>query len=475
MLTLILLILLFSLAQGEVIYDPQISCDKFREEWIETESSLPVSINMIPTRSSCQEGQVRENPFLNDAIRRLNYYRSIAGLELAVLNHTNQIIAQECSLMLAMNQNRNSPEARVSPDPHTQHPGWVCAPEEAKNIARMSNLYNGQSVANVNFYWQTTPAHIINGMMIDTFSSKQGHRQLMLCPDSQDLAIGHICYPGNDFGSTDGRYFCGGCHWMTRAVGQNSHPIKMPSHGFVAWPIGAIPKSTVAYTDGRFFWSFAVYHQFSEEPRVTINGQNAAESNVVYALCWAYRPGESVDHLSWIRFRPSQVSLNQVLNIKVETADRQKSWTYNVQIVDCDEYPSPTPYPTRYPTPYPTRYPTYKPTSYPTVNPTKTPRPSVSPTEIPGPTVSPTETPIPTVSPTSEPIAKKNNYETAMVVGFTLLSFVVVFLCGIALYLFVRDKQKQERIDKVPQHRDVDENYFWKTFTGMTDREMDNF
>ena len=65
----------------------------------------------------------------------------------------------------------------------------------------------GQSLAGLNWMWQTTPAHILAGFVSDFSSSKVGHRQNVLCPNLDDVSFGHVCYKE----SQTTRHFCGGC------------------------------------------------------------------------------------------------------------------------------------------------------------------------------------------------------------------------------------------------------------------------
>ena len=144
---------------------------------------------------------MQTNPFLNDALRRLNFYRWLVGLQYATISAARQVRAppcgalarvcvsaclatrdagpladqaesQKCALMVAKNNNPASPDyhattdvgaaaaaaalaaialddqqrrtrAARAPQVHSSWPGWVCQSTAATNMATKSNVYNG--------------------------------------------------------------------------------------------------------------------------------------------------------------------------------------------------------------------------------------------------------------------------------------------------------------------------------------------
>ena len=293
----------------------------------------PVSTGV--NHGSCQEGSVPQNPFLDDALRRMNFYRWMVGLQYASIDTTKQSHSQECALMMAKNYNQASPDYHYSSVPHSSWPNWVCATNNAKQMATDGNIYAGQSLAGLNWMWQTTPAHILAGFVSDFSSSKVGHRQNVLCPNLDDVSFGHVCYKE----SQTTRHFCGGCQ---HAYGRNSNTLppkvtcSAPS-GFVAWPPhGAVP-TTVLSTSSNFQWSFATLEPVSgafNSFTVEVNGQVKSASRV-YALCtgsgMADAAGRSMVH---IVFKPGTYSVGSTISVVVRASSY--TWSYYVTPVDCD-------------------------------------------------------------------------------------------------------------------------------------------
>jgi hypothetical protein len=107
--------------------------------------------------TTCGAGYVVDPPFLSDALRRMNYYRWLVGLQPVTIDPTAQSNGQLCALMMAKNNNTASPDQHNSPDVHSAWPDFVCAPPGATSEAMNSNVYSGESVSGLDFLWQTTP------------------------------------------------------------------------------------------------------------------------------------------------------------------------------------------------------------------------------------------------------------------------------------------------------------------------------
>jgi hypothetical protein len=307
--------------------------------------------------ATCQPGTLAAR-FQDDALRRWNFNRWLVGLKPASISATNHAKAQECALMMAVNLNTASPSYKAeyaNRDPHTQHDGWRCATSGAKEGAQLSNIYAGQSSANLGFLWQTTPAHIHSGFVVDTSSSKQGHRQNVLCPNLDDIGIGHVCF---EEASTQ-RSFCGGCQW---AYGRNSNPLPAAINGnpsgFVAWPPhGAVPTELFPSWD-LVYWSFATLASpagIFDSWSIKINGVNAVSASKVDVLCnGSGMPGYSASTpLTWFRFKNAQqsyvVGQSYLVQVTGTGAGTTRTWQYTFKPTNCAALP-PTP-PTPPPTP----------------------------------------------------------------------------------------------------------------------------
>ena len=330
-------------------------CNKFNNEWKNTYGdglkwmwgAVPVAENY--NAPACQEGTIATR-FLDDTMNRLNFNRWLAGLKPATIDATNAGKAQECALMMAMNYNTQSPWYKAeyaSRDPHTQHSGWICATSGATEGAQLSNIYAGQSSSGLGFLWQTTPAFILSGFTTDTSSTKQGHRQNVLCPNLDDVGIGHICF---EDASTQ-RSFCSGCQW---AYGRNSNGLPAPINGnpsgFVAWPPhGAVPTDVFPSWD-QVYWSFAT---FADPPgifdtfSIKINGADAVSAEKVAVLCDGNgAPGYTGSTpLTWFKFKNAAKSYvaGQSYTVQViGSGAGTRTWQYTFTPTDCASLP-PTP------------------------------------------------------------------------------------------------------------------------------------
>jgi hypothetical protein len=217
-------------------------CARFSADWFtdyapgrfdDTNWNAPQSITTGDAFASCAPGTVKPL-FLNDATTRLNFYRWLVGLQAANVSPTNQIKSQKCALMMARSQNTGSPQYVESIDPHTVHTGFTCQDADAREAAQFGNIYNGQSVPGLDYLWQTTPAHVLAGFVVDTSSFKVGHRQNVLCPNLADTSFGHVCF----LEPTTTRYLCGGCQMVYgaqrqrpagRAAGQPERLRRLPA------------------------------------------------------------------------------------------------------------------------------------------------------------------------------------------------------------------------------------------------------
>lgn len=401
---------------------------------------VAVSPGVDPVR--CHAAQVVEEPFLNDALRRLSFIRWLTGLQDVSLNREAQQQYQQCALMMAMNGNAKSPYYHPSDDPHTDHDQWLCRdPPSTRTAASQGNIYYGQSVSGLQFEWQTTPADILAAFVDDYGSWKQGHRQSILCPNLAYATFGHVCF----YDDVTQRHFCGGCQAALQRDTKSMTP-----RGYIAWPpAGYVPHQLVS---AHIYWSFAVMLRPSQAGSVTVfvNRQPLADVQRVPALCDGRGIGQSDAQqwqadgttMQWIRFKPpSDAVEHAVISVRVvwsndDGGSSSNEWQYTIRRVDCSQItsaptPSPTPLPpaTLSPTPAPTPMP---PTPVPTTLATSAPTPPTSlPTTLPPQTSLPTSLPPPTPLPTPLPLptnktpttyldtSSSTTFETASLVSTT--------------------------------------------------------
>jgi hypothetical protein len=107
-----------------------------------------------------------------DAIRRLNLYRWLAGMDAVTLNQENSALAQAAAVIMHANR-------RLS---HTPDRSWACWTPEGEEGAT-SNLALGID----------HPADAIDGYMIDYGDNNRavGHRRWFLLPNLADVGVGH--------------------------------------------------------------------------------------------------------------------------------------------------------------------------------------------------------------------------------------------------------------------------------------------
>jgi len=402
--------------------DERTVCERFRSQWRTTYApdsltdvnwNAPRAVSPGATPDTCAPGVVPDEPFVGDALRRLNHYRWLSGLPNATIDAGNQRASQRCALMMAMNLNRDSPYAHATTDPHTDHEGWQCAPADAREAARYGNVYAGQSYPSLGYLWQTTPARIVHGFVDDYSSSKVGHRQNVLCPHLDDVSLGHACF----FDPVTERHFCGGCQW---AYGRRAGAPRLASDFYVAWPPDGPIARELLPQHPMFYWSVAAFapRSSASELRVAvrINGVDA-RAQLVAGLCLARDVAPRTgDELRWARFRAPSYELGDELRVDVEwrmaAGAAARTWSYTVRPIDCETVTS---VPTRTPTERPTRAPTERPTRAPTERPTRVPTDRPTPAPTPPPTRAPTERPtrVPTRRPTLSPTAQPTRAPTA--------------------------------------------------------------
>ena len=211
----------------------------------------------------------------------------------------------------------------------------------AQDVAPRSSIFASQSVVDLTFLWQVTPAFLLSIFVSDPQSSKVGHRQGVLCPNLAAPTFGHVCFPE----ATTRRSFCGACQ---HTDGRNNHalPPKItcdaPS-GFVAWPPhGAVPTELLPAADW-FVWSFATF-----EPRpgafdtfsVTVDNQPVLAWRMAALPCTGAGMSDAAGRgLVWVGFSPPLYTSNTTtMNVVVRATGagaNNARWAYSVTPVSC--------------------------------------------------------------------------------------------------------------------------------------------
>ena len=167
--------------------------------------------------ASCASGSVTAS-YRTAVLRRINYFRAMAGLPTVQLDTTLSTKAGEAALMMVANNT-------LSHDPPVT---WLCYTADGAEAASRSNLFLGRS-----------GPEAIDGYIEDEGATNPaaGHRRWLLHPPTARMGMGDI--PGQ----TNALWVVGGAG---RAV--------VPRDGYVAWPPkGYVPRSLVFPR-----WSFAL-------------------------------------------------------------------------------------------------------------------------------------------------------------------------------------------------------------------------
>jgi uncharacterized protein YkwD len=179
--------------------------------------SVGVADKWTGSVASCDSGSVSA-AYQAAVLRRVNFFRAMAGLPAVQLDATYSAKAGEAALMMAANN-------ALSHDPPAS---WLCYTAAGAEGAGNSNLALGVS-----------GPEAIDGYMQDggTTNSAVGHRRWLLHPAATRMGLGDIPERANALWVVDE---------AARAV--------TPRNGYVAWPPkGYVPKPLVFER-----WSFAL-------------------------------------------------------------------------------------------------------------------------------------------------------------------------------------------------------------------------
>ncbi len=177
-------------------------------------------------------------------ISRINFYRSMAGVEAdVVLSHEQSMEAQHAALMM-------SAEGRLT---HTPGEDFACFDETGQRAAANSNLYLGR-----------TGPSAIDGYVEDPGDRNRdvGHRLTVLHPPTDTMGVGHVA-------GSNGHYPSNALWVFDEHVFDDTAPTREPS-GFVAWPPRGFLPERLVYPR----WSFALHEADMSDAEVTmmVNG-----------------------------------------------------------------------------------------------------------------------------------------------------------------------------------------------------------
>jgi len=185
-------------------------------------SSEGVPVNWTGDHGTCSAGNTSRD-FRHAVLRRINYFRAMAGISTVVLEDEYNRKAQAAALMMSVNR-------RLS---HSPTPDWLCYSSDGAQGAGSSDLYLGV------FGWNA-----ISGYMRDPGGGNYfvGHRRWILYPQTQRMGTGDI--PNTQYPAANALWVFDSNTWETRPPTRD---------GFVAWP----PPGYVPYQVVFARWSFS--------------------------------------------------------------------------------------------------------------------------------------------------------------------------------------------------------------------------
>lgn len=147
----------------------QAALDFYMNEYLASEN---VPANWTGDVANCNAGTTSAE-FKAAVLRRVNYFRAMAGMPNVSLNDTYNAKAQAAALMMSANDALS----------HTPPPTWTCYTADGYDGADNSNLSIGRY----------GPAATV-GQMMDSGTGNYfvGHRRLILYPPTQQMGTGDI-------------------------------------------------------------------------------------------------------------------------------------------------------------------------------------------------------------------------------------------------------------------------------------------
>ena len=271
----------------------------YQEEYLGSANTDP---DWTGDHDSCDAGETSE-VFRSDVLRRINYYRSMAGIPaLTGLDPTYNSKAQAAALMMSVNDKLS----------HTPDDSWLCYTPAGDEAAGSSNLYLG-------IYGPAA----IRGYIYDpgTTNTSVGHRRWILYPQTQLMGSGDIP-PTDDYRAANALWVFDQNIWEPRPETRET---------FVAWP----PPGYVPYQVVYPRWSFAYDEADFSQATVSMTRMGQPLGVVQYTPVNGY--GENT--LVWepqVSFTdpPAEDTTYQVTVSQVLIDGQPQTFTYTVIIFD---------------------------------------------------------------------------------------------------------------------------------------------
>lgn len=259
---------------------PQMVCERFQRDFATTSQQV---FDPGQGQAACDPGTI--DPVAHDdAMRRLNLYRWLVGVEPAGVDWGNQATSQAAAFMMHVNN-------RLS---HSPDSSWTCYSAAGAAGAGSSNLGLG--------YYH--PADTVVGYIRDNGTPSLGHRRWCFNPSLDAVGFGH-------YGSGGAMHAFG--------TGAHSEP------DFVAYPSpGPFPIQAL-HGD----WSFSRRQGFSNSFTVTVTRLSDGTNIPVTAT----DRGSTFGFLATLGFSVPGATAGETY--RVEVVDGARTYTYETTLVSC--------------------------------------------------------------------------------------------------------------------------------------------
>lgn len=252
--------------------------------------------------ATCTPGTTSQ-AWRNAVLRRINYFRSMAGLPSATLYDSYNQESQAAALIMSAQNDLN----------HTPPSTWACWTQLGYNGASSANLYGGVNGPDA-----------ITGYMDDYGLDVMGHRRWVLYPQTQQFGTGDTPGAPN--------------HWKSNAL----HVFDTPNlfgprpavrDGFVAWP----PPVYVPYQVTFAYWSLSYPDADFSAAAVSVTSGGVPLSVTRYPQQDGYGENTLVWKINSVNGgwpRPAADTPYQVAVTNVKVGTQTLNFNYTVTVFD---------------------------------------------------------------------------------------------------------------------------------------------